>query len=209
MDVSFVKRSIFMTSQTPPKESGPSLEGLDSKNYGLTSEQETFLFGDQGAIPSDEDAFSIWHYKMGLAREWLASFVPISEVPKETVANMHDAHEQTRKLFGSDMETFGVSTPHPVAYAIWVEQNSSKWVPLDKRPQLINALVIAEASLDGDPEKTSKLEYVMALFEESDRKAWNSGRQGGDMSPTRFPEPVDSYRQQAFPVGLAGTELLF
>lgn len=182
-------------------ESGPTLK------QGLSPEQELFLFGDQGNIADEDDEFLVWHYKMGFSREWLAQFIPENEVPKEFADNMRDVYLRMKESFGSDPETFGVSKPHPVALALWNEQNTN--LSFADRPVLSTALMYASRALENDPDGRAKIGFVLGMLEEFDRKSWNSGRQGGDMSATRFPEPVASYKDQVFPSSLCGSGLLF
>ena len=193
-----------------PESSGNNSQGLEKESklaYGLSEQQDVFLFGDQGVIPNDRDSFLVSYYKMGFAREWLAQFVPISDVPQELIDNKNESDSIVREYFKSEPETFGVDKPHPLAHALHDEQNNQK--PFPDRPILSTALLYAESALTADPEAKKKLEYVLALFEEYDRHLWNSGRQGGDTSPERFPEPIPSYAGKLFPAELCGSDMLF
>lgn len=193
-----------------PESSGNNAQGLEKESklaYGLSEQQDVFLFGDQGVIPNDWDSFLVSHYKMGFAREWLAQFVPISDVPQEFIDNKNESDSIVREYFKSEPETFGVVKPHPLAKALHDEQNSQR--PFADRPVLSTTLLYAEDALTADPEAKEKMEYVLALFEEYDRHLTNSGRQGGDTSPERFPQPIPSYGNKNFPAQLCGSEMLF
>lgn len=172
--------------------------------YGLTKTQEVFLFGNQGTILDEDDLFLVWHHKMGFAREWLAQFVPVSDVPQEYTDNK----QEIEKIFEyNNIRRSGIEDPHPLAYALHDEQNHQQ--ALENRPVLATSLIYAEKALVDDSEAKKKIEYVLALFEEYDRRLTNSGLQGGDTSPIRLPEPVESYTNEAFPMHLSGSKLLF
>lgn len=176
--------------------------------FGLTDKQELFLFGDQGEITDENRSFAVGHYKMGLAREWLASFVPIGDVPTEIIEERKQTDDEIRQYCGGGIETFGVDNPHPLAYALHVEQNRQE--PFSDRPILSAVLQKASEALalEGDHERGQKIEYILALFAEYDRQFSNSGLQGGDSSPERFPIPVPSYSDEQFPIWLSDPALL-
>lgn len=193
-----------------PESSGSNLQGIEKEptlEFGLSPEQELFLFGDQGNITDEHDEFLVWHYKIGYSREWLATFIPEDEVPQEFIDGMKYEYEMMQDLFHHDPETFGVARPHPLALALWKEQNTG--LPLEERPILSTTLIYASNTLSNEPDGKAKIEYVLNMFEEYDRKLRNWGRQGGDMSATRFPEPVESYKDKVFPASLCGSSMLF
>lgn len=176
--------------------------------YGLSPDQEVFLFGNQGQLADEESCFSIMHYKMGFAREWLAAYVSVDEVPQEFIDNMNRENAQMLNDFGVGIETFGVKNPHPLSLALHREQNTQQ--PLEERAILSTVLLHALDNSSEDPEIKDKLDYVLVLFEEYDKHLSNSGRMGGDVSPYTFPAPVNSYQSRQFPVGLVpGLGLLF
>lgn len=192
------------------ESSGKNLHCVEKEpilDYGLSEQQDTFLFGDQSVATNERDSFLVSHYKMGFAREWLAQFVPISDVPQEYIDDKNESDSIVREYFKSEPETFGVQKPHPLAHALHDEQNSQR--PFADRPVLSTALLYAESALTADPEAREKMEYVLALFEEYDRHLTNSGRQGGDTSPVRFPQPIPSYKNKDFPAELCGSGMLF
>ena len=186
---------------------GVKVERSKEVQYGLTEQQDIFLFGDQGVILDERDSYLVGYYKMGLAREWLAQFVPISDVPQEFIDKKNESDSIIREYFKSGPETYGVENPHPLADALHDEQNRQR--PFGDRPVLSTVLLYAESTLTADPEVKEKLGYVLALFEEYDRHLYNSGRQGGDTSPERFPEPIPSYVGKGFPAELCGSGMLF
>lgn len=186
-------------------------EGTIAPPTGLSPEEETFLFGDQGPLNIASDIDAIFHKKRDLAYAWLAQFwaLPVPDDFIETEATAYAAaQEENAKMRALDPDNDKAggflpdSTGRPVYWALQLEWRGQSG-PLHQRPILQTVLIDAYNALNSDPARDEKLRYVLALAEEEYEISWARGYRKYE-----FPQPLPAYTEQAFPTHLAETDLL-
>ncbi|MDB5169720.1 MAG: hypothetical protein JWN82_116 [Candidatus Saccharibacteria bacterium] len=172
----------------------------------LTAEEETCLFGAHGQLGTRAETDKVYWQKVDLAYDWLAQHWN-QEVPEgfteDEASGRAEAKELNAKWRAEDpgiknTPLFSEEPRDPVSHALQLEWRDSMRAlgAIAHRPVVSTALLHTHNTLQNDPLRAQKLNYVLELIENFEADLIAGDFDKGGLSPGfKFPKPLEVYSQ--------------